>query len=113
MEHISPDAVWTAILAAASALVLLANAVEKVVLAVRAAKAPERKQSERIGRLEKDVAGIKDKLAQDKARLDDTEKSTHLTQQALLALLEHGLNGNNTEQMVQAKHDLQSYLINH
>lgn len=113
MDTITPGEVWGLVLAAASALVLIANAVEKVVLAVKAAKAPERKQDEEIQALKKDVADIKTKLEKDKARLDDSVNANHVTQEALLALLEHGINGNNTKQMSEAKDKLQKYLINH
>lgn len=113
MEHVTLGEIWPVILAAASALVLLANATEKIVVAIRAVKAPEQRQSEDIRRLQADVADIKDKLARDKARLDAGDAANHVTQEALLALLEHGLNGNNVEQMTNAKSKLQNYLINH
>lgn len=113
METVTLGQIWPVILAAASAIVLLANAVEKIVNAVKAVKAPEQRQSEDIRRLKSDVADIKDKLARDKARLDAADAANHVTQEALLALLEHGLNGNNVEQMTNAKSKLQNYLINH
>lgn len=113
MENITPSALWSLVLAAASALVLIANAAEKIVLAVKAAKAPELKQDEEIQKLKADVKDIKAKLEKDKARLDDSQNANHITQEALLALLEHGLNGNNVEQMNKAKDKLQNYLINH
>lgn len=113
MEHVTLGQLWTVVLAAASALVLLANATEKIVVALKAVKAPEQRQSEDIRRLQGDVADIKDKLEKDKARLDAADAANHVTQEALLALLEHGLNGNNVEQMTSAKSKLQNYLINH
>lgn len=113
MEHMTLGQLWPVILAAASALVLLSSAAEKIVIAVKAMKAPEQRQSEDIMRLKGDVADIKDKLEKDKARLDAADAANHVTQEALLALLEHGLNGNNVEQMTSAKSKLQNYLINH
>lgn len=113
MEHVTLGQLWLIILAASSALVLLSSAAEKIAIAVRAVRAPEQKQSEDIRRLKADVADIKDKLAKDNARLDAADTANHVTQEALLALLEHGLNGNNVEQMTSAKSKLQNYLINH
>lgn len=113
VEHVTIGQLWPVILAAASALVLLANAAEKIVLAVKAIRAPEQHQSQQIRNLQAEVADMKDRLARDKARLDDSENANHVTQEALLALLEHGLNGNNVEQMTRAKSKLQNYLINH
>lgn len=113
VEHITIGELWPVILAAASALVLLASAIEKIGLAVKAIKAPEQRHSEDIRHLQGDVADIRDKLEKDKARLDAADAANHVTQEALLALLEHGLNGNNVEQMTSAKSKLQNYLINH
>ena len=52
MENFTPGEIWTTILAIASAFVLLSNAAEKIAKAVRAAKAPNEKQDERIKALE-------------------------------------------------------------
>lgn len=113
MGNITLEEIVTAVLAAASALVLLSNAAEKIVVAIRAAKAPEKQQTLRIDKLEEDVKNIKTKLGNDKTHLDDIETANRVTQEALLALLEHGLNGNNVEPMTKAKGKLQEYLINH
>lgn len=113
MENVTLAQGWAWLLAAASAFLLICNAVERIVAVVKAAKAPEAKQAEAIKQLQADVADIKEKLRKDKETLDDSQKANHITQEALLALLEHGLNGNNVEQMNKAKDKLQSYLINH
>lgn len=96
-----------------AAIVLISNAAEKIVVAAKAVKAPEYKQNEEIETLKKDVADIKEKLNRDNDRLNDSQTASHITQEALLALLEHGLNGNNVDQMTAAKQKLQNYLINH
>lgn len=51
-------------------------------------------------------------LANDKNRIDAIEESGKYTQKALLALLGHAIDGNNTTQMVDARDSLQNYLIN-
>lgn len=104
---------WAWLLAAASAFLLICNAAERIVAVVKMAKAPEAEQEKEIRQLKADVADIKEKLKSDKAELDDSKKANHITQEALLALLEHGLNGNNVEQMTKAKDKLHDYLINH
>lgn len=113
METITPGVIWGYIIAAASALVLISNAIEKVIIGVKSVKAPERKRDEEIQEIKKDVADIKEKLEKDKARIDKSDDANRVTQEALLALLEHGINGNNIDQMSKAKDDLQKYLINH
>lgn len=104
---------WAWVSAALGAIVLIGNAAEKITAAVKIARAPENTQNSRIESLEQDVKEIKQKLGEDKRRLDDSEKANHVSLQALLALLEHGLNGNNIDQMDTARKDLQNYLINH
>lgn len=52
-------------------------------------------------------------LGADKDRLDKLDEGQRIMQQGLLALLDHGIDGNSTGQMNRAKEDLQNYLINH
>lgn len=103
---------WPLILAAASAIVLLANAAEKIGKAVQIAKAPNTRQDERLDKMEKHLEEVDSYLARDKKRLDALEEGNRATQRALLALLDHGIDGNNIKQMQAAKDELQSYLIN-
>lgn len=52
-------------------------------------------------------------FANDKARLDRIDAGQRVEQQGILALLDHGLDGNNVAQMEKAKVALQEHLINH
>lgn len=104
--------VWPLLLAVASAIVLLANAVEKIVKAVRAAKAPNAAQDARLDALEEWRVGVDRMLDADKNRLDSIDEGNRATQRALLALLDHGIDGNNVKQMQDAKAALQNHLIN-
>ena len=112
MGNWTPAEIWAAILAVASAVVLLANAAEKISKAVQAAKAPNLQQNQRLEALEKWREGVDNKLANDKRHLDAIDESNRVTQVALLALLDHGIDGNNTKQMQHAKEELQNHLIN-
>lgn len=100
------------ILAGASALVLLANAAEKIAKAVQAAKAPNAQQNKRLDELEDWRKEVDGKLNRDHDRFESLDEGMHVTQRALLALLDHGLDGNNVKQMQDAKDGLQNYLIN-
>ena len=102
----------TAVLAVASAIVLLSNAAEKIVKAVKAAKAPNDKQNDRISALEEWRKTVDRKLDSDKTHLDSIDAGNRVTQLALLALLDHGIDGNNIDQMQHAKEELQNHLIN-
>lgn len=106
------EKLWAAILAAASALVLLSNAAEKIAAAWRAAKAPNDAQNARLAALEEWRTDVDRKLNNDKAALDNIQEGNHAMYKALLALLDHGLDGNNVQQMQDAKKDLQNHLIN-
>ena len=112
MENANPAMVWSIILAIASAIVLLANATEKIVAAVKAAKAPGIKQDKRIEALESWRLSVDAKLSRDNERLESIEEGNRASQRALLALLDHGIDGNNIEQMHHAKEELQNHLIN-
>lgn len=106
------DNLWTYILAGASALVLLSNAAEKVIAAVKAAKAPNVQQNKRLDDLENWRKEVDRKLNSDKEALQAIVEDNRVTQRALLALLDHGIDGNNIKQMQHAKEELQNSLIN-
>lgn len=104
--------IGTGLLAAASAFLLLANAAEKIAKAVQHAKAPNARQDERLQTLEDKMEEIETKLNNDHARFEVIDSGNRVTQRALLALLDHGIDGNNIEQMQHAKEELQNHLIN-
>lgn len=108
----TPETIWTLVLAAASAVVLLSNAAEKIAKAWQVAKAPNARQDERLSALEdwKDI--VDSKLTNDHERFESLDSSNRVTQRALLALLNHGIDGNNIAQMQHAMEALQNHLIN-
>ena len=95
-----------------SALLLIANTAEKIAQIIRAAKAPNEKQDERIESLEKRMDAVDRKLDNDQTRLDGIGDGEGVIQRALLALLDHALDGNNIEQMTNSKKELMSHLTN-
>lgn len=115
MENMTLTEFLALILAIASGFLLLANAVEKVVKAYKAAKAPSvqqnAQQNERLDELEEWRKGVDSKLRRDNERLDTMAEGNRATQRALLALLAHGIDGNNIKQMQDAKETLENYLI--
>ena len=116
MENLTPWEICLvvvgALLALASAINTVGSAAEKIAKAVQAAKAPNARQDERLEALEHHVEEIDNYLAQDKRRLDTLDEGNRVTQRALLALLSHGIDGNNIEQMEKAKAALEEHLIN-
>ena len=99
-------------LALASAVNTLGSAAEKIVKAIKAAKAPNDTQNARLDALEEWKKEVDSKLDRDLDRFGRLDEGMHVTQRALLALLDHGLDGNNVKQMQDAKEGLQTYLIN-
>jgi hypothetical protein len=112
METTNPAMIWTTVLAIASAFVLLATAAEKAVGIWKKAKEPNDKQDKRLDDLEEWRREVDKKLTSDHSHLSVIDDGNRVTQRALLALLDHGIDGNNIAQMQQAKAELQDHLIN-
>lgn len=113
MDNITPSAIWTVVAWVCAAVVLLGNAADRIAKAWRAAKAPNDEQNKRLDTLEEWRKEVDRKLGSDKAELDDIREGNRAIYQALLALLDHGIDGNNLKQMEDAKKGLQHNLINH
>lgn len=104
--------IWSIVAWVATAIVLLANAAEKIVKAVKATKAPNDRQNERLDALEKWRVDVDQRLVNGNAHFDAIDAGNRVTQKALLALLAHGLDGNAVDQMKDAKKALEAHLIN-
>lgn len=117
MGNLSPGEIITlvigGILAFAGAVSTVGGAIEKIAKAVRAAKAPEQAQNAEIDDIKLRLDKIETKLENDKKQIADSKECNHVLTQGMLALLEHGINGNNIDQMREAKKGVESYLINH
>lgn len=104
---------WSIVLAVASAIVLLSNAVEKIAKAAKAAKAPENAQNQKIAEIESRLDNLEREIMRDEKQLKDARECNHVITKGVLALLDHGINGNNIDQMKDARQDVEAYLINH
>ena len=101
-----------AFLALCGAIVAVSAAIGAIVSAVKKAKSPNQLQNERIDTLEHRVDRHDELLGNDKKRLDKIDEGNRVTQRALLALLKHSLDGNDTDSLRKAESDLSDYLIN-
>lgn len=90
---------------------VIAGAVVWIVKGVKAMRAPGRAMDDRLETIEKRLSKHDSFLESDKLRLKALEDGNRVTQKALLALLAHGIDGNDVEQMRKAKQELQNYLI--
>jgi hypothetical protein len=111
MGNVTLTEAAAAVLAFASALVLLANAAGVLVKVWKAWKAPADNQNNRLKDLEEWRRDADRKLNRDNDRLGVIDAGNRVTQRALLALLDHGIDGDNITQMQRAKEELQEHLI--
>ena len=105
--------IWAIVLAAASGIVILSNAAEKIANAVKAAKAPEQRQNTEIEDIKKRLEKVEKEILLDEKQLKDARECNRVITKGVLALLDHGINGNNIDQMTEARSDVEKYLINH
>lgn len=86
---------------------------------VKSTRQPTTNLEERVSLVEKklefEVKGIfteyDARFGRDKQKIEAIEEGNRVTQQALLALLEHSIDGNNIEALKEAKAKLSNYLI--
>ena len=100
------------ILAFAGAIVVLNGAGAAVANIIRRFMRPNQLQDERLDGLDNEIAAVKGFLDNDNKKIKEIERGNRVTHQALLALLESNLNGNNVDEMQRAKKALTDYLIN-
>ena len=98
-------------LAICAGISCVAGAATAVIRAVKAARAPERKQDERITRLEGRCDKYDQYFENDKTRLDHIEEGSRVTQRAILALLRHGIDGNDVDALRAAETELHDFLL--
>lgn len=101
-----------AIITVAGAVGVLANFITKL-------KEPEKKQNdriqhceERLDKMDAIVEKFQSYFSNDDRRFKEIEEGNKITQTALLALLKHSINGNDTKALKEAEKSLEDYLIN-
>lgn len=99
------------IIAVCVAITTVAAAIGVIIALVKKVKSPSHKQDERLDDLEERMEKHDELLNNDNIRLKDIEQGHRVTQRALLALLAHGIDGNDIDTMKRAKEELQQYLI--
>jgi len=87
------------------------NLWDRIDARIKAAKRPTRALEERIDALESKMDRHDIHFRDDLQRIEQIEEGNKVTQKALLALLSHARDGNNTDQLVKAETELTQYLI--
>lgn len=113
---------WALALSIAGGFVTIAAAVAVIIKIVKAAKRPNELQNAEIDKMHKRQDRFEERLdkmtreyeeffRRDKERLDVIESGNRVIQRAILALLSHGIDGNDVASMKNAKKELEEYLI--
>jgi len=108
---LTPNDLIAILLWVCGAIISISSATAIIIKLVQKAKQPERNQDKRIEELERLVKRHEQLFNNDNTRLNELEEGNRVTQQALLALLSHSINGNDTDKLTKARDDLQQYLI--
>ena len=87
------------------------NLWDKIDSRIKASKAPTKQLEERVEKLEKQNNQYDSQFSNDLRRLNAIEEGNKVTQQALLALLNHAIDGNDIAEVKKASKDLTDYLI--
>lgn len=114
----TPAQLIALILGVCGAIVTISAAIGVIAKALDKARAPEKEQNERLDAHEKRLNALDEIIVKfreyfdnDDRRFKEIEKSNKITQSALLALLKHSINGNDTESLKEARKNLEEYLI--
>lgn len=115
----TPMGIYSGITAVCGLIITLWAVVEIVSKIIEIFKKTDKTQNSAIEKLQsrldlhdKKFADYDTYFKRDKTRLDRVDEAERVTQKALLALLSHALNGNDTEALKEARDDLQTYLTN-
>ena len=111
MNELTPTQIFAAILGVCAGISTIGAAVGWIIKCVKAARAPGQKIHDRLTALEQGHKQHMEYLERDNRRLEAIEEGNRVTQRALLALLKHGIDGNDEEAMRRSMLELQDYLI--
>ena len=100
---------WAWFLAACAAIITCVNC-WKAIREVHQAS-PNTKQNQRISDHEERLKSIEERLQKGDDRFKRVDESNEITQEALLALMNHAINGNDVEGLKQTRDKLQQWLI--
>ena len=108
---LTPNDIIGIFLGACGVITATAGAIAVIYNIINKAKAPNRMQNERLDKHEEWLKKHDALLDNDNRRLKTLEEGNKIIQKALLALLQHGIDGNDIEGMRKVKDELQEFLI--
>lgn len=102
---------FKSILAVCGAITAVSAAVAVILSIIKSITSPDKERDKRLDELEIKVKKHDELLSNDSQRFKEIEEGNRIMQKSMLALLQHGIDGNEIEAMRKAKQDLESYLI--
>lgn len=92
-------------------LLTILNIVDRATLLREKAKSPQKEMEHRLTQLEDKVEKLSTYATNDNARIENLEEGGRVLLKSLGALLSHGIDGNNIQEMKLAREELNEYLI--
>lgn len=92
-------------------IVMVASVITLAITVGRTAAKPNVTQNQRLDALQAWQRDVNNRLQNGNDHFADIDDGNRITQQALLALMSHAINGNDIEKLRKAKEKLESYLI--
>lgn len=92
-------------------IVLIASVITLAVTLGKTVQKPNQTQNDRLDALEAWQKIVNSRLDNGDAHFGISDKGNHITQEAILALMSHAINGNDVEKLRKAKEKLENYLI--
>ena len=109
--NLTPNDLIAIVLWVCGTITTVSAAFTIIVKLVQKAKQPERSQNERLNTIEQKINIFEQRFLDGDNRIKELEEGNRITQQSLLALLSHSINGNDIDKLTKARDNLQQYLI--
>ena len=100
------------VVAFAAAMITISSAIAIIINLISKLKEPDKLRDEKIKMLENRIDTLEKADRDNNDKFEGIEEGNKIIQTALLALLKHSLNGNDTDALKKAEAALESYLIN-
>lgn len=110
MEKFTANDIWFAFTVAVIVLGAVLAVAEKIISIKKKVKEPEQLQDDKLKELDLRVQKVENKLKYAEKHSDKIDDGIYVLMLGSLALLDHGLDGNNIEAMSEAKKKLQEHL---
>lgn len=110
IENFTANDVWFAFVIVVVVLGAVLAVAEKIISVKKKIKEPETKQNDKLKELEYRVVKVENKLEFAEKHSDKIDSGIYVLMLGSLALLDHGLDGNNIDAMSEAKKKLQEHL---